>query len=247
MNRYDRIADAVVAFSGGQDSTTCLAWAINRWGKDRVDAIGFDYRQRHRIELHQAQQICNEWGIPFTVLSVPAFAELGAAALTNRDIAVSVNAAGTGNLHAEDGGLPSTFVPGRNLIFLGLVAAYAAQHRIPNIVTGVCSADDAGYPDCRPEFIEAFQTAARVAMGFRDDDDTSGLYVHAPLLHLSKAATFGLAADLGVLDTIIEQTHTCYHGNRSTRHPWGYGCGECGACVERAKGFEAFAPAGAEL
>jgi len=225
---------AVVAMSGGQDSTTCLAWAIDKYGAENVHAVTFDYGQRHRVEMYAAMTICRKWRIPQMVLSVPAFEQLGAAALTNESIDVNVDAAGTGNDYAEAAGLPSTFVPGRNLIFLGLVAAFAVQHGIGNIVTGVCYSDEAGYPDCRPEFIETFEQVARVAMG---NDD---LTIHAPLLYLSKGATFSMAEALGVLSTIIVETHTCYNGVRDALHPWGWGCGTCGACIERADGFAEF-------
>lgn len=229
---------AVVAFSGGQDSTTCLAWAIHRWGRERVHTVGFDYGQRHRVELAQARRIAELMGVPYTLLDVPAFKQLGAAALTNDSIAVS--AEGGDNVHAQRHGLPSTFVPGRNLIFLGLTAAYAAQRDISNIVTGICAADEAGYPDCRPEFKASFELAVRAAMGRRD------LVVHAPCLHITKADTFALAHRLGVLDVILEETHTCYEGDHDTMNPWGYGCGECPACHERAAGWDAYCRAAAE-
>lgn len=225
---------AVVAMSGGQDSTTCLAWALDRFGQGNVHAVTFDYKQRHRVELDAAKTICELLDVPQIVLSVPAFAELGAAALTSADIDVASDATGTGNMHAERAGLPSTFVPGRNLIFLGLVAAYAAQHDIGHIVTGVCEADDAGYPDCRLAFVDAFELAAREAMGL------DHLVVHTPLISRNKAETFKLADELGVLDLILDQTHTCYQGDRSIRWEWGHGCGMCPACGERAKGYDAF-------
>lgn len=227
---------AVVAMSGGQDSTTCLAWALDRWGAGAVHAVTFDYGQRHRVELDGARAICRDWNVPQLVLSVPAFAELGAAALTSRHIDVAADAEGTGNEHAERVGLPSTFVPGRNLVFLGLVAAYAAQHGIQNIVTGICEADASGYPDCRAEFASAFSVAAALAMGLSSDD----LVLYAPLLHLDKAATWALADDLGVLDEIVQRTHTCYRGDREVCWQWGYGCNECPACDERRNGFEQF-------
>jgi 7-cyano-7-deazaguanine synthase len=228
---------AVVAMSGGQDSTTCLAWALEKYGAGNVHAITFDYKQRHRVELDAARGICASWSVPQVTLSVPAFAELGAAALTSDRIDVSADATGTGNAHAERRGLPSTFVPGRNLIFLGLVGAYAAQHAIGNVVTGICWADEAGYPDCRPEFRDRFEDALNAAMGLPDE---SKIRVEAPLLFLDKAATWALADTLGVLETIIERTHTCYRGERDALHPWGYGCGTCPACVERANGFDTF-------
>ncbi len=228
--------DAVVAMSGGQDSTTCLAWAIDRWGPGRVHAVAFDYGQRHAVELDSAEAICFKLGVPFLVLGIDAFAQLGAAALTSPTIDVATDATDSGNEHAEREGLPSTFVPGRNLIFLGLVGAYAAQHGITNVVTGVCAADEAGYPDCRPEFIVSMQHALNMAMGLPYSRE-GGITIHAPLIFLDKAKTWKLAADLGILETIVRDTHTCYNGDRTQLHDWGHGCGECGACVERAAGY----------
>lgn len=227
---------AVVAFSGGQDSTTCLAWALQRWGAGAVAALGFDYGQRHRVELDVAAQIAHDLGVPYRVLSVPAFRELGAAALTSPTIDVkdAEHVQGSGNVHAEKVGLPSTFVPGRNVIFLGLAAAYAMQLGAAHVVTGVCEADDAGYPDCRASFIASMNDTLIEAMG------TNSIVLHAPLLHLNKASTFMLADNLGALSLVLERSHTCYEGNHETRHAWGYGCGECPACVERAKGWSGF-------
>lgn len=230
---------AVVAFSGGQDSTTCLAWAIDRWGLENVHVVMFDYGQRHSVELDCARDILDTFGIPTerrVRLSLPAFRELGAAALTTPAIPVRAaeDVAGSGNAHAERAGLPSTFVPGRNLIFLGLVGAYAAQHDIVNVVTGVCEADDAGYPDCRASFVDSFEGTLREAMGRHD------LRVWAPLLTFDKATTFALADALGALDVVLEKSHTCYEGDHTTVNPWGYGCAVCPACVERAKGWDKF-------
>lgn len=239
INMNDR---AVVAMSGGQDSTTCLAWAIERYGKENVHAVTFNYNQRHSVELEAAKSICDAWGIPQMTLDIGAFAQLGAAALTSDSIDVEADASGTGNVYAERNGLPSTFVPGRNLIFLGLVGAYAAQHGFNTIVTGICWADEAGYPDCRPEFRDRFEDAINAALGF-DTDDENRIMVKAPLLFRDKAATWGLAMDLGVFDDIIHLTHTCYEGQRDILHPWGYGCGDCPACVERRSGFDTFTTA----
>lgn len=227
---------AVVALSGGQDSTTCLFWALKKWGKQNVHAVTFNYGQRHLVELNCAKKISEFADVPLTILSVPAFSELGAAALTNQNINVSADAIGTGNAHAEANDLPSTFVPARNLIFLGLLGAYAAQHGILNIVTGVCEADEAGYPDCRKQFIEDFQSTINSALGFEDSEHK--MIVHTPLINLNKAQTWELAASLNVLDLIIDETHTCYEGDHVTVNEWGFGCAECAACIERANGFD---------
>ena len=229
------MSKAVVALSGGQDSVTCLFWALNQFGDGNVEAVAFNYGQRHSIELECAARIAEKAGVKLTTLSVPAFNELGAAALTNTDIAVNADATDTGNVHAENQNLPSTFVPARNLIFLGLLGAYAAQHEITNIVTGVCEADEAGYPDCRSLFIESFEETINLALGF----ESWTMIVHTPLITLNKAKTFELADRLGVLDVIVNDTHTCYEGVHDADHfhAWGYGCGECPACVERMNGF----------
>lgn len=234
----DAPADAVIAMSGGQDSTTLLAWAVHEFGADRVRAIGFDYKQRHRVELEQAARLAATFGVSFQILPMDALAVLGGAALTNSSIDVDADAAGTGNEHAERAGLPSTFVPGRNLLFLGVIGAYAAQYAIPTIITGICDADRAGYPDCRIEFAESMEQTLNLAMGLEGD---GRIRLIAPLLELDKRMTWLLAKELDVLNIIRLDTHTCYEGDRVTLHDWGYGCGVCGACLERASGYhEAF-------
>jgi len=224
---------AVVLLSGGQDSTTCLAWAKGMW--DRVHTLAFDYSQKHSVELKQAAKIADLFGVEsHTVLPVEALKRLGHAALTDSDIEVELEAGNdSANYWAADHGLPSTFVPGRNMIFFTLGAAHAAHLGHQNIVTGVCEQDRAGYPDCRAEFVEAAQEALSLALDDR-------FLIHAPLLQRSKAETWALADELGILDVIVEHTHTCYHGERSRTHPWGAGCGECPACDERRKGFEKY-------
>lgn len=221
----------VVLHSGGQDSSTCLAWAAQKWDKDEILPVSFWYDQRHQVELEQAVKIATVLGLGGSyMMHLPILSEFGSAALTNPDIEVNADATGTGNVHAETHGLPSTFVPGRNMLFLTLAAAYGAQHGIYDLVTGVCEADASGYPDCRKSFIVSAQAALTEAL---DESVT----IHAPLLELDKGQTFDLADTLGVLDLIIEESHTCYHGDRSNRFDWGYGCGECPACKERAKGW----------
>lgn len=227
---------AVVLFSGGQDSTTCLAWAMDKYGRHEVLPVCFDYGQKHHVELVQAHRITDLFGIHKpTVIKADALKQFGGAALTDVNIEVEAKASeDSGNSFAASHDLPSTFVPGRNLIFLSLAAAYGAQRGVYDLVTGVCAADESGYPDCRPEFIQSMEDTIRFALA----EDT--VNIEAPLLHLDKAGTFKLAEDLGVLDVIIDHTHTCYNGDRSIMHTWGAGCGECPACNERAKGYEAF-------
>jgi len=208
-------ANAVVVLSGGQDSTTCLWWAIDRFGADHVHALTFDYGQRHRIELDCATSIAREAGVGHDLLPIDTFAALGGNALTDDAVAVSDEASG---------GLPATFVPGRNLVFLTFAAAWAWPRAIDNIVTGVAQTDYSGYPDCRQETIDALARALELGM-------ERPYRIHAPLMQLSKQETVLLARDLGALDAMA-LTHTCYEGRRPP-------CGQCQACKLRAKGFAA--------
>ena len=206
---------ALVLLSGGQDSTTCLYWAFDRFGRNAVSAISFDYGQRHRIELEGAGKIAADAGVAHSCLPIDTFSALGGNALT--DLAVDV-----GNDTETNRGLPNTFVPGRNLIFLTYAAAYAYQHGIGHLVTGVAQTDYSGYPDCREQTMESLQETLQLGM-------ESDVKIHAPLMHRSKKETVELARDLGVLGAMA-QTHTCYNGKRPP-------CGECPACILRAKGF----------
>ena len=208
-------AKALVLLSGGQDSTTCLYWAIDRFGHGNVSAVSFDYGQRHRIELDCAAAIAEQAGVAHRCLPIDPFTALGGDALTDAGIAVKLDV-------DDSKGLPHTFVPGRYLIFLTYAAALAWQLGIANLVTGVAQTDYSGYPDCRAETLEALQQAVRLGM-------ESDVEIHAPLMHLSKKETVELARDLGGLEAMA-LTHTCYNGKRPP-------CGECPACVLRAKGF----------
>ncbi len=212
---------ALVVLSGGQDSTTCLYWAIDRFAAGNVSTVTFDYGQRHRIELECAREIANFTGVPNVVLPIDTFAALGANSITNLDIEVDTQ------LDTETG-LPNTFVPGRNVIFLTFAAAMAYQHGISNIVAGVAQTDYSGYPDCREETIISLQESLRLSM-------ESDITIHTPLMHLSKKETVELARDLGALPAMA-MTHTCYNGERPP-------CGHCAACELRARGF---AEAGAQ-
>lgn len=211
----DRADKALVVLSGGQDSTTCLYWAIDRFGGDQVSSVTFDYGQRHRIELDCARKIAAQAGVANVCLPIDTFAALGGDALTDAAIAVS-DEADTGTE------LPVTFVAGRNLIFLTFAAAYAYRHDIGHLVTGVAQTDYSGYPDCRKETIAALQKAIRLGM----DRD---LQIHTPLMHRSKKETVELALELGALDAMA-LTHTCYNGEQPP-------CGKCAACELRARGF----------
>jgi 7-cyano-7-deazaguanine synthase len=227
---------ALVLFSGGQDSTTCLAHALTRYG--RVETIGFDYGQRHRVELDARRVVLAElralypaWGLCLGedhLLDVPVIGQISEGSLT-REMAFSL----------ESNGLPNSFVPGRNLLFLTLAAALAYRRGLQVLVTGVCETDFSGYPDCRDDTMKALQVALSLGMERR-------FLVETPLMWIDKAATWALAESLGgpgLVDLVVEHTHTCYLGDRSQRHAWGYGCGSCPACALRARGFAAFVSA----
>lgn len=206
---------ALVVLSGGQDSTTCLFWAMDRFGHDAVSSISFDYGQRHRIELECARKVAAAAGITNTCLPIDTFSALGGDALTDSGIAV-------GGDSEQRAGLPNTFVPGRNLIFLTFAAAFAYQRGIEHIVTGVAQTDYSGYPDCQEATIHSLQNSIRLGM-------QTQIQIHTPLMHLSKRETVELASKLGALDSMA-LTHTCYNGARPP-------CGKCAACELRAKGF----------
>lgn len=225
-----RSADtALVLFSGGQDSTACLAWALANHA--RVETVGFDYGQRHRVELVQRLAVLEavrasfpDWAARLgddTLLDLGVLGQVSETALT-RDMAIEL----------DTGGLPNTFVPGRNLLFLTLAAALAFRRGASVLVGGMCETDFSGYPDCRRTTMDAMQQALSLGM------DRS-ITIATPLMWIDKAATWQMAQDLGgqaLVDITIEHTHTCYHGDRSHRHAWGYGCGACPACELRAAG-----------
>lgn len=211
---------ALVLFSGGQDSTTCLYWAKSKF--ERVEAIGFDYGQKHRVELDQAASIARGADVPFTVLDIRG--TLKGSALTEHDKDVS-------SAHERDAELPASFVPGRNALFLTLSAGHAYNRDISDIVGGMCQTDYSGYPDCRRVFVDSLQTSLSLAMD-------SDIRIHTPLMYLTKAETWKMAVDLNILKIVREQTHTDYNGDRSTLHEWGYGQLDNPASILRAKGYE---------
>ena len=221
---------ALVLFSGGQDSTVCVAWALERFAA--VETVGFAYGQRHAIELdvrprirERMRSLAPGWDQRLKddhVVQIDAIAAISETALT-RDVAISI----------ADNGLPTTFVPGRNLIFLSFAGALAYRRGAKHLVAGMCETDFSGYPDCRDDTIKAMQLALGLGMDRR-------FVIHTPLMWIDKAATFALAHALGgdpFIDLLVEETHTCYLGDRSHRHTWGYGCGDCPACRLRAEGF----------
>jgi 7-cyano-7-deazaguanine synthase len=224
---------ALVLFSGGQDSTVCLAWALERFA--RIETIGFDYGQRHAIELAVRGPIRDgmaklrpEWASRLGndhVIKLDALAAISDSALT-RDMAIEMGAHG----------LPTTFVPGRNLIFFTFAGALAYRRGARHLVAGMCETDYSGYPDCRDDAVKAMQVALGLGMDRR-------FVLHTPLMWIDKAGTFALAekiAGQGLLDLVIEATHSCYLGDRTHRHDWGYGCGACPACKLRADGYAKF-------
>ncbi len=224
------MSKALVLFSGGQDSTTCLAWALERF--EHVETIGFNYAQRHAVELKQRDIIraaitetFPKWDARLGddhMLALVALGDISATAMT-RDIEITTT----------EKGLPNTFVPGRNLVFLTFAAALAYRRGITHIITGVCETDFSGYPDCRDDTMKAMQVALNLGMDCR-------FVIETPLMWIDKAATWQLAESLGgdkLIKLIIEDTHTCYLGDRSKRHAWGYGCGTCPACELRANGW----------
>ena len=228
---------ALVLFSGGQDSATCLAWALERFG--RVETVGFDYGQRHRVELDVRPGILDamrrrfpEWAGRLGddhMLDLSVLGQVSDTALT-RDVEIAM----------QDNGLPNTFVPGRNLVFMTFAAALAYRRGLRHLVVGVCETDYSGYPDCRDDTMKAMQLALNLGMETR-------FVLHTPLMWIDKAETWRLAESLGgeaLVDLIRDQTHSCYRGDRSQRHDWGHGCGECPACNLRAEGWRRFRAAG---
>ena len=215
---------ALVLFSGGQDSATCLAWALARF--EHVETLGFDYRQRHVVELDcraalRAGMPSPRLG-PDHTLDLGVLGEISETALT-RDAEITLRA----------DGLPNTFVPGRNLIFLTLGAALAYRRGLRHIVAGMCETDYSGYPDCRDDTIKALQAAINLGMNTR-------LVLHTPLMWRDKAATWRLAEKYGVVELIRTESHSCYKGERGVLHAWGHGCGACPACALRAKGWASY-------
>ena len=217
---------AVVVLSGGQDSTTCLGLALRYF--DDVVAVAFSYGQKHAVELQCASMICRKFGVPFHVFEIPALRSLGNSALVSGSDQTDVN-----ERHAQNSNLPASFVPNRNALFLTTAHALAQKIEAPVVITGVCETDYSGYPDCRQGFIHQLQNALNV--GYETD-----ITFVTPLMGLTKAQTFELAETIGFLDTVVTDTHTCYNGDHSVLHDWGYGCGDCPACVLRKAGYDEF-------
>ena len=224
---------ALVLFSGGQDSTVCLAWALERFA--RVETVGFDYGQRHAVELSVRARLRErmaalraEWKARLGddhLVKLDALAAISDTALT-RESAIEI----------ADSGLPTTFVPGRNLIFFCFAGALAYRRGARHLVAGMCETDYSGYPDCRDDTIKAIQIALTLGLDKR-------VSIHTPLMWIDKADTFAMAEQIGgkaFLEIVIEDSHSCYLGDRSKHHEWGFGCGACPACQLRAQGFAKF-------
>ena len=227
------MASAIVLFSGGQDSATCLAWALDRFA--HVETVGFDYGQRHRVELDIRAPYLDDLRHAFPawarrlgedhLVDLRSLGDISDTALTS-DVAITM----------ATNGLPSTFVPGRNLVFLNFAGVIAYRRGIKHIVTGVCESDYSGYPDCRDDTIKALQVALNLGMDTR-------FVIETPLMWIDKAATWAIAERLGgppLVELIRTKTRTCYLGDRSALHTWGYGCGSCPACELRAVGWGAY-------
>lgn len=229
---------AVVVFSGGQDSTTVLGKALHDGFE--VHCIGFDYGQKHAVELEQAKKIAAKLNVPYRLVNMREFGKLVASKSALLDTDLSVNQSSP--LEHMPDSIPASFVPNRNAMMLTIAHAYAQMVGACSIWTGVCETDYSGYPDCRANFIRALQFALNT--GYQTNID-----IVTPLMHLTKGATFKLAEEVGVLDLVLNDSHTCYHGVRNenvladgkvqydARHEWGHGCGECPACQLRAKGW----------
>jgi 7-cyano-7-deazaguanine synthase len=224
---------AMVLFSGGQDSATCLAWALRNY--DKVETIGFTYNQRHKVELDcrkvvldKIRKIHPHWGTCLSddhLIDLSLLSGLGETALT-ADIQIKL----------QENGLPNTFVPGRNLFFFVSAATIAYRRGISILVGGMCETDFSGYPDCRDNTIKAIQLAINLGLD-------SKINIETPLMWLTKSETWGLAKEIGggdLIKLIVDETHTCYKGDRSEKHEWGFGCGDCPACDLRKNGYMEF-------
>lgn len=217
--------NALVVLSGGQDSTTCLMWALENFSE--VKAISFDYGQRHRVELYLAEKTAKRFNVDWKLLPINTLSLLGNSALVDANLDITQQ-------HNVDKSLPASFVPGRNLILLTFAAAYAYQFDCHDLVTGVCQTDYSGYPDCRSTTIDSLAKTITLGMEY-------AVRIHTPMMKLTKAETWKMAHDLygdEGIQWIVENTHTCYNGDRTSKYDWGYGCNKCPACNIRQRGYE---------
>jgi 7-cyano-7-deazaguanine synthase len=212
---------AVIIFSGGQDSTTCLGWALNRF--DVVEAITFNYGQKHSIEIEQSKKICKKLSVKQTLIDISFLDTIVESALTTNGDVNKLN----------NKGLPSSFVPNRNQLFITLAHAYAQKIGFDTLITGVCQTDYSGYPDCRQVFIASVERTTNLG-------SNSDIFIETPLMNLTKSQTFKLAQDENCFNLVINDSHTCYNGDRDHKNDWGFGCGECPACKLREKGYNEY-------
>ncbi|MDO7253309.1 7-cyano-7-deazaguanine synthase QueC [Helicobacter cappadocius] len=215
----------VVSFSGGQDSTTTAAWAKTQF--EQVILLGFDYNQKHKIELTQAKIIAQKLNLPLHIIKIDFLDSIVESAL------LSSSTQAVNDTHQSNKTLPASFVPNRNALFITIVHSFAQKIGAENIALGVSEQDYSGYPDCRDYFIKNIELTLNLG-------SESNIKIHTPLMKTTKAQEFNLAKELGVLDIIIKDTHTCYNGNREILYDWGYGCGECNACILRKNAYEEF-------
>ena len=213
---------ALIVFSGGQDSTTCLGWAKNNY--QEIEAVSFFYNQKHSIELEKAKKICKIINIKHHLIDVSFFSEIVNSALTSNG---NVN-----ENHQENQNLPASFVPNRNALFITIAHSLAQKIKAQNLITGTCQTDYSGYPDCRREFIDRIEESLNLG-------SDSNIKIITPLMYLTKAETFKLAEENNCLDLVLNYSHTCYNGLQ-IKNDWGFGCGECPACILRKKGFYEF-------
>lgn len=216
----------VISFSGGQDSTTLAGWAKREFKE--VILVSFNYNQKHSVELEQAKIIAQKLSLPLHIIDVSFFSNLINSALIQSNNSSSVNTP-----HPYNSSLPASFVPNRNAFFITLIHSLAQTLRVENIALGVSEADYSGYPDCREKFIKSIQETLNLG-------SESNIQIHTPFIHMTKVEEFKLAQDLGILDIVILDSHTCYNGNRDILHNYGYGCDKCPACILRKNAYEEF-------
>jgi 7-cyano-7-deazaguanine synthase len=219
----------LIIFSSGQDSTTCLGWALNRYKE--VECISFFYGQNHQIEIEQSKKICEKLNVKQTIIDISFLNTIVDSALTSGG---DVN-----QKHSRLKELPASFVPNRNALFITLAHAYAQKIGAETLVTGVCETDFSGYYDCRMVFINSIQDSLNYG-SFGSTNDERCINILTPLMQLNKAQTFQLAEDEGILDIVINDSHTCYNNDHYTKHDWGYGCSDCPACLLRQNGYEMY-------
>ena len=221
--KSNQIKKAVVIFSGGQDSTTILFWAIKMMGAENVETVTFEYGQKHSIEVQQSKIICESVKVKQTIIDISFLGTIVESALTSNGDVNKTNKKG----------LPDSFVPNRNQLFITLAHAYAQKIDAQLLVTGVCQTDYSGYPDCRQDFITEIEKTSNLG-------SDSNISIQTPLMYLNKKETWHMAAKLGCLEQVVLLSHTCYNGNREKFSAWGYGCGECPACKLRENGYNEF-------